>query len=161
MCVHLGDPNSTDDLAQETMLRAIKALPSFRAESNARTWVLAIARRTCADRVRDRQRTRRLVDRLVQRHEPATDQMVTTVETSELVHSLEPDRREAFVLTQLLGLSYEEAAGVCGCAVGTIRSRVFRARADLVELVTAGEPRLTSADAPKAAPVSSARRSVG
>lgn len=50
-----------------------------------------------------------------------------------LLRGLESDRRLAFVLTQVLGLSYAEAAEVCGCPVGTIRSRVARARADLVE----------------------------
>jgi RNA polymerase sigma-70 factor (ECF subfamily) len=49
-----------------------------------------------------------------------------------LVAALEPERREAFVLTQVVGLSYAEAAEVCACPVGTIRSRVARARADLV-----------------------------
>lgn len=51
---------------------------------------------------------------------------------ADLLARMEPDRREAFVLTQLLGLSYAEAAEVAGCAVGTIRSRVARGRADLV-----------------------------
>ncbi len=52
-------------------------------------------------------------------------------ELAVLVHALEPGRREAFVLTQVLGLDYAEAAEVCGCPIGTIRSRVARARADL------------------------------
>lgn len=52
---------------------------------------------------------------------------------ADLLDRLDPDRREAFVLTQLLGLSYAEAAEVAGCPVGTIRSRVARARADLVD----------------------------
>ncbi len=50
-----------------------------------------------------------------------------------LVATLDPDRRSAFVLTQVVGCSYEEAAEICSCPVGTIRSRVARARADLVE----------------------------
>jgi RNA polymerase sigma-70 factor (ECF subfamily) len=55
---------------------------------------------------------------------------------------LDPERREAFVLTQLIGLPYAEAAEVVGCPIGTIRSRVARARADLVEaLVAADHPR--------------------
>jgi RNA polymerase sigma-70 factor (ECF subfamily) len=54
------------------------------------------------------------------------------VELAELVRSLDPDRREAFVLTQTLGLSYADAAEVCDCPVGTIRSRVARARDDLI-----------------------------
>nr|WP_249068706.1 sigma factor-like helix-turn-helix DNA-binding protein [Modestobacter muralis] len=55
---------------------------------------------------------------------------------------MDPERREAFVLTQLIGLPYAEAAEVVGCPIGTIRSRVARARADLVEaLRAAGHPR--------------------
>ena len=55
------------------------------------------------------------------------------VTSRALLDALDPDRREAFVLTQLVGLSYAEAADVCGCPVGTIRSRVARARAELVD----------------------------
>lgn len=58
-----------------------------------------------------------------------------------LVAALEPQRREAFVLTQVLGLSYAEAADVCSCPLGTIRSRVARARADLVEGIGGGQSR--------------------
>ena len=54
----------------------------------------------------------------------------------DLLDVLDPDRREAFVLTQLVGLSYEEAAAVVGCPIGTIRSRVARARADLLIAVS-------------------------
>ena len=50
----------------------------------------------------------------------------------DLLDTLGTDRREAFVLTQLLGLSYEEAAVALGCPIGTVRSRVARARADLL-----------------------------
>jgi RNA polymerase sigma-70 factor (ECF subfamily) len=58
----------------------------------------------------------------------------------ELVLGLDEDRREAFVLTQMLDLSYADAARVCGCPVGTIRSRVARARADLVAAMAGGAP---------------------
>lgn len=56
-----------------------------------------------------------------------------------LVAGLTPERREAFVLTQLVGTSYEEAASVCGVPVGTIRSRVARARGDLIEALRSAE----------------------
>src|SRR5258708_7789159 len=59
------------------------------------------------------------------------------VEVQTLLSHLDTDRRTSFVLTQLIGLSYEEAARVCGCPVGTIRSRVARARADLIEALNA------------------------
>jgi RNA polymerase sigma-70 factor (ECF subfamily) len=62
----------------------------------------------------------------------AGEDPASSVAMRALVAALEPERREAFVLTQIVGLSYAEAADVCSCPVGTIRSRVARARADLV-----------------------------
>jgi RNA polymerase sigma-70 factor (ECF subfamily) len=77
----------------------------------------------------------------LERDVPA-DEVGGSVAAQDVLDRLEPDRREAFVLTQLIGLPYAEAAEVVGCPVGTIRSRVARARADLVDaLLTAGHPR--------------------
>jgi RNA polymerase sigma-70 factor (ECF subfamily) len=64
------------------------------------------------------------------------DGVAESATVTDLLARLDTDRREAFVLTQLLGLPYAEAAEVAGCPVGTIRSRVARARADLVESLT-------------------------
>jgi RNA polymerase sigma-70 factor (ECF subfamily) len=58
------------------------------------------------------------------------------VAVTDLLERLEPDRRAAFALTQLLRMTYQEAAEVAGCPVGTIRSRVARARGDLIEMLT-------------------------
>jgi RNA polymerase sigma-70 factor (ECF subfamily) len=122
-----------DDLAQDTFERAIPALRSFEGRSSARTFVLAIARRACVDWIRRRQRRSRLMDRLTSQPMDATVPAIGShVELDLLVADLDPERREAFVLTQVLGLSYAEAAHVCGCLVGTIRSRVARARMDLM-----------------------------
>ena len=131
LCAYLVDRGAADDLCQEAFLRAWKALPAYRGDSSARTWLLSIARRTCNDELRRRGRVRRLVARL-----PPPDHARDRsgqVEIEELVRSLDRDRRTAFLLTQWFGLSYAEAAEVCGCRVGTIRSRVARARADLIE----------------------------
>ena len=128
LCRHLGDADSADDLTQETYLRAIPALASFRGDASARTWLLGIARRVCADAVRSARRRRALVPR-PRRSEP---DHAGAAALGVLVASLDDDRRSAFVLTQVLGLSYAEAAEVCGVPVGTIRSRVARARGDLV-----------------------------
>ena len=129
LCAALGSAGVEEDLVQETFLRALKSLASFRGEVPVQAWILSIARRVCADDVRKRQRARRLADRLDRYavHEPVLDD--ESVE--ELLDSLDPDRREAFVLTQVMGLSYQEAADVMQCPVGTVRSRVARARADL------------------------------
>ncbi|HEX2575109.1 MAG TPA: sigma-70 family RNA polymerase sigma factor, partial [Aquihabitans sp.] len=134
LAAHLVDRGAADDLTQEVYERAIKGLASFRGESSARTWLLAIARRTCIDTIRRRTRTRvrdgRLRDLAVDR---SLDRADHRVELEDLLAGLDPDRRSAFVLTQLLGYSYAEAADVCGCPVGTIRSRVARARGDLAD----------------------------
>lgn len=131
LCRRLGDASSVDDLAQDTYARAFAALPRYRGDASARTWLLAIARNTCADAVRRARRDRRRASAAVT---PAT-RLADGAEIDaldRLVADLDPDRRAAFVLTQVVGLSYAEAAAVCDVPVGTIRSRVARARDDLV-----------------------------
>ena len=138
LCAALGDRQSADDLTQETYLRAFGSLHRFEGRSSLRTWLLSIARRVCADAVRTRRRRRLSVVRddagLAQVPAPGgPDPVGESAGVADLLARLSSDRREAFVLTQLLGLPYAEAAEVAGCPVGTIRSRVARARADLVE----------------------------
>jgi RNA polymerase sigma-70 factor (ECF subfamily) len=131
-CAHLSDRASADDLTQEVYARAIPALRRFRAQASARTWLLTIARRTVADHIRRQQRRRRL-DVAAAAPSAAGDEQVAL---RAVIGQLEDERRAAFVLTQLLGLSYAEAAQVCRCPVGTIRSRVARARDELVAAVS-------------------------
>lgn len=141
LCASLVDAGGAEDLAQETFVRAVRSLPSFRGDSTARTWLLAIARHVCLDELRRRSRRRRLTDRLAETPEKPGDRADEQPLVRDLLARLEPDRRLAFVLTQLLGLSYDEAARVSDCPVGTIRSRVARARADLLgQLADAAEP---------------------
>jgi RNA polymerase sigma-70 factor, ECF subfamily len=125
----LGDPGHADDLTQETFLRVLGALPRFSGRSSARTWLLSIARRVCADAIRNRRPSVPVAD--PEPPERGSDP-AETVSLRLLLASLEPPFREAFVLTQVVGLSYAEAAEVIGCPVGTIRSRVARARDALV-----------------------------
>lgn len=122
-----------EDLVQDVYVRAIRALPTYRGEAPVLVWLISIARRVCADHVRRRQRQRRLLGRLMAvRAEVTTAQPVPI---DDLVSGLDPDRSDAFVLTQLLGFTYDDAATALGCPVGTIRSRVARARADLFGVV--------------------------
>ena len=134
-CAHLVDPAAADDLTQETYLRAIPALGRFRGDAPVRAWLLTIARRACAaeidTRARDRQLSARLAAEPAAGLPPSAPEPAQRAAISQLLAALEPDRRAAFVLTQMIGCSYAEAAKVCGCPVGTIRSRVARARADL------------------------------
>ena len=92
-------------------------------------------RSVCADHVRRRARQRRLVDRLT-RVAPA-DQAPDPESSHQLLAGLLPEQREAFELTQLVGLSYDDAAVMIGCPIGTVRSRVARARAALLDAVRA------------------------
>jgi RNA polymerase sigma-70 factor, ECF subfamily len=138
LVVHLVGPNDADDVTQDTYVRAWKALPAFRGDSSARTWLLAIARRACADAVRRNVRRRRLLHRAEEQAEVLTaggtsGDHAGTHAVHALIDQLPNDQRIAFVLTQVVGCSYEEAASVCGVPIGTIRSRVARAREHLLE----------------------------
>lgn len=137
---YLGaDPQSADDLTQDTFLRALGSLHRFEGRSSARSWLLSIARRAVIDSIRYSAARPRLSDtddwqsaaeRAQPRGLPGFDDGIAL---AELLAALPDDRREAFVLTQLLGLPYAEAALVSGCPVGTVRSRVARARRSLAE----------------------------
>lgn len=137
LCAHLVDPATADDLAQETYLRAVPALRGFRGDAPVRAWLLTIARRACAAEIKSRQRAREAAAHLAAGLPAAETQRDPGLraELILLLSSLDPDRRAAFVLTQVLGCSYAETASICGVPVGTIRSRVARARADLDELL--------------------------
>jgi RNA polymerase sigma-70 factor (ECF subfamily) len=134
---HLSGADCADDLAQEAYLRAITSLPGFTGHSSARSWLLAIACRVSMDHIRreaGRPRVSAQVDRVgtadsaVGEGRSGHDDFV---ELDLLLDALSPERREALVLIQVIGMSYAEAADVTGCAVGTIRSLVTRAREEL------------------------------
>ncbi|OEJ95764.1 sigma-70 family RNA polymerase sigma factor [Streptomyces thermolilacinus] len=140
-----GDVHSADDLTQETYLRALRSLPRFAARCHARTWLLSIARRVVVDRYRSNAARPRLADtadwqaaaeRTQQTGLPGFDEGVALL---DLLESLDTARRESFILTQVKGLSYEEAASIAGCPIGTVRSRVSRARQNLTHLLKSAE----------------------
>ena len=140
-----ADPQAVDDLAQDTFLRALGSLHRFEGRSSARTWLLAIARRTVVDSLRHAAARPRRADvddwtlsaeRAQPGGLPGFDDGVALL---DLLDALPAERREAFVLTQLAGLPYTEAAEAGGCPVGTIRSRVARARATLLGLLEEAE----------------------
>jgi RNA polymerase sigma-70 factor, ECF subfamily len=137
LCEALVDRQTADELTQETFIKAVGAIRRFRGDASARTWILSIARHTCMDELRARTRRQRRATAL---SAGATANALLPdpgeeISARDLLARVEIDRRTAFTLTQLLGLTYEEAAATCGCPIGTIRSRVARARDDLIEML--------------------------
>jgi RNA polymerase sigma-70 factor (ECF subfamily) len=140
-----ADVQSADDLTQETFLRALTGLPRFAGRSGARTWLLSIARRVVVDRYRSASARPRIADTADWRaaaertQSPGVPGFDEGLALLDLLETLDGPRREAFVLTQLLGLPYAEAASAAGCPVGTVRSRVARAREAMTGLLHAAE----------------------
>jgi RNA polymerase sigma-70 factor (ECF subfamily) len=141
--VHLSaDPHAADDLTQETFLRALMSLHRFEGRSSARTWLLSIARRTVADDLRRKAARPRIsrydwqvaAEQTQPRDVPGFEDRIAL---AELLDELPGDRREVFVLTQLAGVPYAQAASQLGCPIGTVRSRVARARTALADLLAA------------------------
>ncbi|MEJ5928774.1 RNA polymerase sigma factor [Corynebacterium sp. H128] len=135
LLAHLGGRDIADDLTQETYLRVIGALPRFSARSSAKTWLLSLARRVWVDNIRhDMARPRKSATEFedAAADTAASSSWAELVDARMLIDALDPDRREALILTQVLGYTYEEAARIADVRVGTIRSRVARARADMI-----------------------------
>jgi RNA polymerase sigma-70 factor (ECF subfamily) len=154
--VCLSDSGVAEDLVQETFLRAFAALPNYAGRSSARVWLLAIAKRVAADHLRARRR-RPLLGlaedwaTVAEHAGPRAPDHGPLVAIQALIGALEPERREAWVFTQVLGLSYADTAELCRCATGTIRSRVFRAREELMKALDAdsGSPVLLQHRVPR------------
>lgn len=133
LLAHLAGPEIADDLTQETYLRVMSALPRFAARSSAKTWLLSLARRVWVDNIRhDMARPRKAATDVATLGPTQETTWSEWVDARLLIDGLTPERREALILTQVLGYSYEEAARIADVRVGTIRSRVARARADLI-----------------------------
>ena len=134
---YLVDRANADDLTQETYLRALRGLRTFRAQTTARIWLLSIARRVVVDHFR-RQGRRPAVVASLDADDSSGERIRQAGDNAEevtmrlLIASLDADKRDAFVLTQVHGLSYAEAAEACGVPIGTIRSRMARAREQLI-----------------------------
>ncbi|WP_246060382.1 sigma-70 family RNA polymerase sigma factor [Herbidospora galbida] len=141
--VRLTDRETADDLVQETFLRVLASLPGFAGRSSARTWLLSIARRVVVDRFRAASARPKVADLTDwqttaerRRHRDAAG-LDEWVALADLLDQVPCERREAFVLTQVIGVPYAEAARLLGCPIGTVRSRVARARTQLVSSWTA------------------------
>jgi RNA polymerase sigma-70 factor (ECF subfamily) len=142
---YLAGAHQAEDLTQETFLRALGSLPRFAGRSSGRTWLLSIARRVVVDRFRSAA-SRPVVADLADWQSAAENCQPRglsgaedVVALTDLLHRIPLERREAFVLTQVLGLPYAEVAELLGCPIGTVRSRVARARSELAESFLAAD----------------------
>ena len=134
-----GNIDRADDLVQETMLRALSHIDSFEPGTNMPAWLFTILRNLFRSEYRKRRREvedsdGRYAETL--KSQPEQYGRVEFREFREALTQLPADQREALVLVGASGFSYEEAAHICGCAVGTIKSRVNRARTRLAELMS-------------------------
>lgn len=131
-----------DDLTQETLLKSWKARMSFEAGTNLKGWTFRILRNHFYSEQRRAWRKNEVCDEdagVSTAREASQNSAIALAEVYEALDTLPADQREALILVGAGGFSYEEAAEVCACAVGTIKSRVSRARATLLETVNSTE----------------------
>jgi RNA polymerase sigma-70 factor, ECF subfamily len=134
-----GDPTAADDLAQDAMMKAWDARQSFQMGTNMKAWTFMILRNQFYSEKRRSWRTAPLDVEMAENTLLANDDPTIPMELLELrqaLAKLPDDQREALILVGAGGMAYEEAAKVCECAVGTIKSRVSRARRALETLLT-------------------------
>jgi len=134
-----GNVDRADDLVQETLLRALANINSFQPGTNMSAWLFTILRNHFRSEYRKRRREvedseGHYAETL--KTQPEQHGQVEFTEFRAALAQLPQDQREALILVGASGFSYEEAAHICGCAVGTIKSRVNRARTRLAELMS-------------------------
>jgi len=129
-----GRHDVADDLVQETVMKAWSKQDSFTLGTNMNAWLFTILRNLYYSQMRKRGREVQDVDGAFTARlgvPPAHDGRMDLADFRRALDALPPDQREAILLIGASGFSYEEAATICGCAVGTIKSRVSRARTRL------------------------------
>ncbi len=133
-----GNVDRADDLVQEALLRALANLSSFEPGTNMSAWLFTILRNLFRSEYRKRRREVEDVDGSYAEQLTFSPEQSTRLEINEFreaLKALPAEQREALILVGASGFSYEEAAKICGCAVGTIKSRVNRARGRLAEIL--------------------------
>jgi RNA polymerase sigma-70 factor (ECF subfamily) len=136
-----GDPTAADDLAQDAMLKAWDARASFEMGTNMKAWTFMILRNQFYSEKRRSWRQSQLDQEAAERTLVAVDDPEAPVALDELRQGLAMlpiEQREALVLVGAGGFAYEEAAAICECAVGTVKSRVSRARRALQGILESG-----------------------
>ena len=136
-----GDPASADDLAQDAMMKAWDARGSYQMGTNMKAWTFMILRNQFYSDKRRSWRSTQLDQEAAERTLVAVDDPGSPIALDELrlsIQKLPAEQREALILVGAGGFAYEEAAEICGCAVGTVKSRVSRARRALQGILDDG-----------------------
>lgn len=138
------DPDEVDDIAQETFIKAYRALPQFRGDAAFYTWLYRIAVNTAKNYLATRKRGMPTVSDVAGEDEDGGEERVAATDintpdaellskqiayaVNEAVEGLPEELRIAITLREIEGMSYEDIANFMGCPIGTVRSRIFRAR---------------------------------
>jgi RNA polymerase sigma-70 factor, ECF subfamily len=144
-----GGVDTADDLVQDTVLRALGAQARFKPDTNMRGWLFTIMRNQHISNFRGHRSIYTAMEDVPERVLSTPGNQLISVELGELRHALmqiSPAHREALILVVAVGCTYEEAAEICSCAVGTIKSRINRAKLAIAACLNgvseagAGEP---------------------
>ncbi len=133
-----GNAERADDLVQEALMKAWASIDMFEAGTNMRAWLFTILRNVYYSDFRKKRREVEDADGKMAANlatHPEQIGHLDMVDFREALDKLAADQREALILVGASGFSYDEAAEICGCAVGTVKSRVNRARTRLAELL--------------------------
>ena len=148
-----GDQASADDLAQDALMKAWDARASYQMGTNMKAWTFMILRNQFYSEKRRSWRQTQLDQDAAERTLVAVDDPEAPVALDELrlgLAMLPPEQREALILVGAGGFAYEEAAAICDCAVGTVKSRVSRARRALQGILDSGAYRRDGSSAGEA-----------
>lgn len=134
-----GEPSTADDVVQEVFVKVFRSLDTYDGRATFNTWLFRVTRNVCLDLLRRGARRPIPVDpvdlvgsRTVPDH---AQRVVETAAVEQAMRALQPEDREALGAVSVFGLSYQEAAQVLDVPVGTVKSRVFRARRTLVQIL--------------------------
>lgn len=133
----VGDAHLAEDLTQETFVRAYTKLPSYAFRARFSTWLFQIARNVGIDALRSQARRRRLLERIALPDAQAGPDVGSELQAA--LHSLPVNLREALLLVEVVGMTCAEAGRATGVPEGTIKSRLFHARKQMVAWFSAGE----------------------
>jgi RNA polymerase sigma-70 factor, ECF subfamily len=146
-----GDPDRADDLVQDTMLKAWASRDRFAAGTSMKAWTFVILRNAFLSQMR-RQKFHGEYDAVAAEKlliaAPLQEEATHVADIQRALLELSADQREALILVGAGGMSYEDAAQICGVAVGTMKSRVSRARTALEAIMASGKLSVQRADMP-------------